>query len=50
MSKSFAKQDAEKRESISINQYNKKPDDAMERINKGNFTTFEDVQKEIQSW
>lgn len=34
----------------SISQYNKEIDDAMERVRKGEYTTFEDLEKEMQSW
>ena len=35
---------------ISVDQYNKEIDDAMERVRKGEYTTFEDLEKEMQSW
>lgn len=50
MIKSFARPDMETREPTSIEEYNKDLDDAMERINKGNFTTFEELQNEMKSW
>lgn len=50
MIKSFARPDTETRESVSIEEYNKELDDAMERINNGNFTTFEELQSEMKSW
>lgn len=50
MIKSFARPDMETRKSTSIEEYNKDLDDAMERINKGNFTTFEELQNEMKSW
>ncbi|MEO6845235.1 MAG: hypothetical protein ABI184_08680 [Ginsengibacter sp.] len=50
MIKSFAMPDRETREPVSLEEYNKELDDAMERINEGNFTTFEELQKEMQSW
>jgi len=31
-------------------QYNKDIDEAMARIDKGEFTTHEDVEKEMESW
>ena len=37
-------------ESVSIEQYNKELDEAMERINHGEFTTLEDLEKEMQTW
>jgi hypothetical protein len=33
-----------------IEQYNKDIDEAMARIDKGEFTTHEDVEKEMESW
>ncbi|MEO6894026.1 MAG: hypothetical protein ABI136_03265 [Ginsengibacter sp.] len=50
MIKTFAGQDNETKEPVSLETYNKELDDAMERINKGNFTTFEELQNEMQSW
>ena len=50
MIKSFAMPDSETREPVSLEQYNKELDDAMERISNGNFTTFEELQKEMQLW
>jgi hypothetical protein len=35
---------------VSIEQYNKEIDDAMERVGKGEYTTFEDLEKEMKSW
>ena len=35
---------------INIEQYNKEIDDAMARIDTGNFTTHEDIEKEMESW
>ena len=35
---------------ITIEQYNKELDDAMERVERGEYTTFEDLEKEMQSW
>jgi hypothetical protein len=37
-------------ERISIEQYNKDIDEAMEQASKGEYTTFEDLEKEMQSW
>jgi hypothetical protein len=30
--------------------YNKELEEAMERVSRGEFTTLEDLEKEIQSW
>ncbi len=37
-------------ERITIEQYNKELDEAIERINQGEFTTFEELEKEIKGW
>lgn len=37
-------------ERVTIEQYNKKLDEAMERIDHGEFTTLEDLKKEMQTW
>ncbi|HEY5462287.1 MAG TPA: hypothetical protein VIJ95_03450 [Hanamia sp.] len=50
MIKAFIKSDEEHESPISIEQYNKELDDAMIRINEGNFTTLEELQKEMRSW
>jgi hypothetical protein len=48
--KSFSISSGEVSQAISIDQYNKELDEAMERINKGEFTTMEEMEKEISSW
>ncbi len=35
---------------VDIYAYNKDIDDAMKRIDDGNFTTQEDLEKEMESW
>jgi hypothetical protein len=35
---------------VTMEQYNKEIDEAMERIGKGEYTTFEELEKEMQSW
>ena len=50
MMKSFLKAGTETAEPITIEKYNLELDKAMERINKGEFTTLEELEKEIQSW
>lgn len=50
MLKTFLKGRKNQTEYISVQQYNKEIDEAMERVNKGEFTTFEDLEKEMQSW
>ena len=39
-----------KTDRISIEQYNKEIDEAMDQAAKGEYTTFEDLEKEMQSW
>lgn len=51
MMKSFLTEENTKPvESITIEQYNRELDDAMTRINKGEFTTLEDLEKEMNAW
>ena len=35
---------------ITIEQYNKELDEAMARVEQGEYTTFEDLEKEMKSW
>ncbi|HET6255469.1 MAG TPA: hypothetical protein VFE32_15420 [Puia sp.] len=46
--KTFMK--SRKNERISVEQYNKDIDAAMEQIARGEYTTFEDLEKEMQTW
>ena len=48
MIKTFLKQDLE--EKITIEQYNRELEEAMKRIEKGEFTTLEQLEKEMHSW
>ena len=50
MMKSFLKSGDEQMQPITIEEYNKELDEAIERINKGEFTTLEELEKEMQSW
>lgn len=50
MMKTFLKRSNESLQPVSIEQYNRELDEAMERINKGNFTTLEELEKEMQLW
>lgn len=50
MIKTFVGSDPEHENHISVEQYNKELDDAMKRINNGEFTTLEQLQNEMQSW
>lgn len=49
MIKSFL-QPIEKKERISIEQYNQELDEAMARIDAGKFTTQEELEKESEKW
>jgi len=40
----------ENQDIINIEQYNKDIDEAMARIDKGEFTTHEDLLKEMETW
>jgi len=35
---------------ITVEQYNKELDQAMGRVGRGEYTTFEDLEKEMKSW
>jgi L-lactate utilization protein LutC len=48
--KTFMKGRKGQSERISKEQYNKDIDEAMEQARKGEYTTFEDLEKEMQSW
>ncbi len=48
--KSFLKTNSEHLLPVSIERYNQELDEAMERISKGDFTTFEELEKEMRSW
>ena len=48
--KAFIQGRNEKSSRITIEQYNKEIDEAMERVKKGEYTTFEDLEKEMRSW
>jgi hypothetical protein len=48
--KTFMKNRKEQIEHLSIEQYNKEIDEAMARVSRGEYTTFEDLEKEMQSW
>jgi hypothetical protein len=50
MIKTFLGSDHEAMESVSIEQYNRELDEAMERISKGQFTTLEELEKEMKTW
>jgi hypothetical protein len=50
MIKTFTRPGNELEESITIEQYNLELDAAMENVSKGQFTTLEQLEKEILSW
>lgn len=50
MIKTFLKLDNEHGHPITKEQYNKELDEAMDRISKGEFTTLEELEKEMHSW
>ena len=35
---------------VTVEQYNKEIDEAMERVGRGEYTTLEDLEKEMKSW
>ncbi len=50
MMKSFLKTGSESLTPVSIEQYNRELDEAMQRIEKGDFTSLEELEKEMRSW
>ena len=50
MMKSFLKPGSESLTPVSIEQYNRELDEAMQRIEKGDFTALEELEKEMKSW
>ena len=48
MIKSFLKSSDDNFERVTLEQYNSELDKAMDRINIGEFTTFEDLEKQMQ--
>ena len=50
MIKTFIREGNNKDEDFSIERYNKELDDAMHRINIGDFTTLDELENEMQSW
>jgi hypothetical protein len=47
--KTFLKGSKESIERVSLEQYNRELDEAMERISRGEYTTLEVLEKEMQS-
>ena len=50
MIKSFLKTPEGTLNPVTVEQYNKELDEAMQRMNDGEFTTFDELEKEMQSW
>lgn len=50
MIKTFIKSGYELDKRVSIEQYNQELDDAMKRISLGEFTSLEELEKEMGSW
>lgn len=50
MMKTFLKPGNEPTGGVSIEQYNKELHEAMERAGRGEYTTLEDLEKEMQTW
>ncbi len=50
MMKSFLNPDGESSLQVTLEQYNQELDEAMERISRGEFTTLDELEKEMQSW
>lgn len=48
--KTFMKGRKDQVSHLTLEQYNKEIDEAMERVNRGEYTTLEDLEKEMQSW
>ena len=48
--KTFMKGRKNQSNHITIEQYNKELDEAMDRVGQGEYTTFEDLEKEMKSW
>ncbi len=48
--KTFLGSDKEPSERASLKQYNREIDEAMQRIKRGEYTTLEDLEREMQSW
>ena len=50
MMKTFLKSGSEPVQPVNLEQYNRELDNAMERISNGDFTTLEELEKEMRSW
>ncbi|MEO8852804.1 MAG: hypothetical protein ABI359_03440 [Ginsengibacter sp.] len=50
MIKSFLKTPGDTLNPVTVEHYNKELDEAMQRMNDGEFTTLDELEKEMQSW
>lgn len=50
MIKSFLKTPGDTLNRATVEQYNKELDEAMQRMKEGEFTTLDELEKEMQSW
>jgi hypothetical protein len=48
--KTFMKGRKSQSDHITLEQYNKELDAAMDRVGRGEYTTFEELEKEMKSW
>ena len=48
--KTFLGSGKEQSERASLEQYNREIDEAMQRVERGEYTTLEDLEREMQSW
>ncbi len=48
--KTFLKSGSSAMDRMTVKQYNQELDEAMKRIEKGDFTTLEALEKEMQLW
>ena len=48
--KTFLGSDKEQSEKTSLEQYNREIDEAIQRVERGEYTTLEDLEREMQSW
>lgn len=50
MIKSFLKTPTDTLKPVTVEQYNKELDEAMQRMSDGEFATVEELEKEMRSW
>jgi hypothetical protein len=48
--KTFFKGETNQQNTPTLEEYNKELDEAMGRISKGEFTTIEELEKEMETW